>query len=105
MSNALSPALKAQILSAMGQVQHEGIAGYAIRKFALESHLKRDDEVIEAVENIKCQIVDNPMCMRRVLGDQFEFLNALPFNPKYTAAGASKSNQTGLVSAAVNSVL
>lgn len=105
MKTALGPALKAQILSSMGQVQHEGLAGYAIRKFALESHLKTDDEVVEAVENIKSQIVDNPMCMRRVLGNQFDFLNGLPFNPKYTAAGASKSNQTGLVSAAVNSVL
>jgi hypothetical protein len=73
----LSPDLRNQIIEAMGKVTHEGIAGYAIRRFAGLADVSTDAEVIQAAENIKSQIHDNAIVMMRVLGDQFKFFNRL----------------------------
>lgn len=78
----LSPDLRKQIIDAMGKVTHEGIAGYAIRRFASRASLSSDAEVIEAAENIKSQIHDNAIVMMRVLGDQFKFFNRLRLQPR-----------------------
>lgn len=78
----LSPELRKQIITAMGNVSHDSIAGYSIRRFAGLADVPTDEEVINATENIKSQIHDNAIVMMRVLGDQFKFFNRLRLQPR-----------------------
>lgn len=73
----LTTTLRQQIIESMTKVEHESIAGYAIRKFAGEATGKTDKEVITAAENIKSQIHDNAIVMMRILGPQYMFFKKL----------------------------
>lgn len=85
----LPPYLRAKIIDSLKSVKHDSIAGLACRKFAAEASQKTDAEVIQAVADIKSQIVDNGPMLKRILGSEFNFINNLHIPAKYTRAAVA----------------
>lgn len=80
-----SPDQRAQIITSMQNVKHDSIAGYSIRLFANTAKQKSDKEIAEALKNICNQIVDNPLTMMRVLGNQWPYLKHMAFDASKTS--------------------
>lgn len=81
---ALPPYMRKKIIDSLKAVKHDSVAGLAFRKFAAEAETKTDAEVIEAVADIKSQIVDNGPMLKRILGAEFNFINNLHIPAKYS---------------------
>jgi hypothetical protein len=68
---------KALILDSLAKVKGKSFAVYCIQVFASAAHLKTDLQLIEMITALQDQIKDNSEVMKRVLGDQFEFIRDL----------------------------
>jgi hypothetical protein len=80
---AFTPKVKAQILDSLAKVTGESFAAYCINLFCKNAHLKTDYEVRQMIKELQSQAEDNKEIMRRVLGDQFDFLMCLRFRPDH----------------------
>ena len=72
-------AIKAQILDSLAKVDPNSFAGYCIRVFVGEVHLKTNTQIRHCIHNLQDQINSNPKQMKAVLGDQFEFIRTVTF--------------------------
>ncbi len=80
MCQKMTPFLKAQILDSLGKISGPSITAKCIKTFAKSAHLKTDLELSEMITDLQEQMVDHPVAMQSVLGDQFDFLNAVGSN-------------------------
>lgn len=71
----MKPAERANILNHLAQVNHNSFAGLSIRTFIQSAQQHTDEKIFQCIREIKDQIRDNREAMKRVLGNQYDFIN------------------------------
>jgi hypothetical protein len=70
----ITTATKAVILDQLAKVKGESFAVFCIKQFVRNAHLKTDQDIIQMVEDLQDQMRDSEEVMKRVLGDQYDFI-------------------------------
>lgn len=70
----LSIALKARLLDSFAKVEPDTAWGHALNVFCRNAPCKHENELQQLMLDMRSQNKDNPELMRKMLGDQYDFL-------------------------------